>query len=210
MSINNVTEVISIPATQQAYVDLVGLILKENQEYHANSNVDYYWLGNAMTNISKILLSDAIKVVGIDSLESTANWSNSLLQNNGSAFYDSGIQESFNVMPSNVGANVFVTNSYRVLIQPKDFQFANVFSSNVETTYIEEYSRKTLANSNVYGNLSISTGIDYAFANTYLDNYSYSSNSLLPQQDVTVIENTLELAFGVNKTGIIQLLGGGI
>jgi len=211
MSIEITIEALSTPATQQAYVDLVGLLLKERQNNIANANITYNWLGNAITDISRIMQADGINVFGINTLESSSNWSNSLIQNNGSGFYDSGVLESFNTMPGNVGGNVFVTNSYSVLVPPKDFVFSNVFNSNaLTTTYVNNYTSSILSNSNVYSNLNINTGLDYALSNTYLNLYNFSSNVFTCQQDSQTVEELIELAFAENKQGVIQLLGGGI
>lgn len=210
MSINNIVEALQTPVTQQAYVDLVGLVLRERQVNTANGNVQYNWLGNAITDVSRLLLSDTVKVFGLDGLESSSNWSNSFIGNKGSGFYDSGIIESFNTMPGNVGANVFITNSYKVLIPEKDFAFANSALQNTNSvTYLQDFSTATLANSNVYSNLSIATGLDYALANNYYQYYGFTSNSFISSADVQTIETSLEIAFAASKNIVTILNDGG-
>lgn len=212
MSYNNTLEALSTPATQQAYVDLVGLLLRERQVNTANGNVQYYWLSNALTDVSRIMLADGIRALGVNSIESSGNFSNSLLLSPGSGYYDSGNVESYNVMPSNVGANVFVINSYNVIIPQKDFAFANVAANTnaVNQSYLNSYTNSLLANSNVYANLSIKTGVEYALSNNYLTSYNFTSNSFVIQQDLETVEAALELVLGDAKTSTIDLLGGGM
>jgi hypothetical protein len=212
MSINNTIEALNTPVTQQAYIDLVGLILREQQTNTANGNVQYNWLGNALTDVSRIMLADSYRVLGIDSIQSTSNWSNSLIITQGSAYYDTGTAESYNVMPGNVGANVFITNSYNILVPEKDFRFANAYlnTNTITKSYLENYSTSILANSNVYSNLSIRTGIDYAIANNYYNYSNFDSNSFVIQQDTDTVDSALELVLGITKSTTIRVLGGGI
>jgi len=212
MSILQTIEAIQTTATQQAYVDLVGKVLREKQNNAANGNVTYNWLSNAITDVSRILTADTIKTLNIDSIETSSNWSNTFIQNKGSGFYDSGVLESFNTMPSNVGANVFVTNAYKVLVPEKDFRFANAFSQNtITTSYLSNYSTSLIANSNTYSNLNITTGLGYALANNYLTDYSFTSNSFVTNSGIDVVEDSLELAFAANKNIVYTLMdfGGG-
>lgn len=212
MSINTIIEALNTPATQQSYVDLVGLILRERQINTANANVQYNWLGNALTDVSRIMISDGVRVLGINGIESSSNFANSLIKSPGSDFYDTGVLESFNTMPGNVGANVFVINSYNVLIPEKDFAFANAAANTNITnqSYLNTYTNSLLSNSNVYANLSIRTGLDYALSNNYLQAYSFTANSLISEQDVETIEAALELVLGDTKSTTLSVLGGGL
>jgi len=214
MSLINTFEALSTTSVQQAYVDLVGKILDDTQRNTANGNVSYQWLTNAMVDTSLILKADSFRVSGVDKVDSTIYWANAWLTHKGSGFYDAGNVEAFNVMPGNVGANVFVTNSFKVLVPEKDFRSANsILGSNGLVTgsaFLSTFVNQTIANSNVYANLGINTGVDFALSNNYLTYYDFNANSFEIQNSLYLTESAIELAFAKNKTDVsVHILGGG-
>lgn len=213
MSIINTIETLSNPITQQAYVDLTGQILREQQLAANNqSNIAYSWLGNAMQSVSRLFLADAIRLSGAGSLETINIYANSFLMHQGSAYYDSGQAEIFNVMPSNVGTNVFVTPSYRVLVSEKDFRYANtVENSNITAfTFVEDYVSNIISSSNIYSALSITTGLDFALANNYLSSFNVDANSFVSENSIDAVADAIELSFAIAKNSSLLITGGGI
>ena len=213
MSIINTYEAVSSMAVQQAYVDLIGKVLDEKQNSYTNGNITNEWYTNAIIDVSLILKADSFRTLGIDQLDSTIYWANAWLKHKGAGFYDSGNLEYFNVMPSNVGGNVFVTSSYNVLIPEKSFENANTIlnsnSINSSTNFLSGFANQILNNSNVYANLNINTGLDFAISNNYLDYSEFSSNSFSSENSLYLIDSAVELGFAKSKTDVaIHILNG--
>jgi len=213
MSSSNFFDIVKANVIQQAYVDLLGQILSEHQSRTPNANVQYHWMSNAITDASKVLLADTIKSVSIDKIESIAYVANSYLQHMGSAYFDSGNLESYNQMPSNVGTNVFVTSAFRVMIPEKDFRSANNFLSspqnNITSSLVTSAIDSLLANTNVYVNLGITSGLEYALSNNYLIDYSYTANDFSVGQFVSQLNDAFEIGLESNKTKFVIGTGGG-
>lgn len=212
MSIINTLEILSNPVTQQAYVDLSSQVLRDQQlSANSQSNIEYTWLSNTIQNTSILFTADSLRLTGADSLENFSIYANAFLLNRGTAFYDSGQEEIFNDMPSNVGTNVFIIPSYRVLVSEKDFQYSNIIQNSNLTSYtsIDEFISNVIGSSNVFANLSITTGIDFALANNYLQDYDVNANTFVVENSIALISDSIELGFASAKKSVLDIIGGG-
>lgn len=211
MPISPILEALRSNVISQAYIDLTGQLLREEQNSAPNGNVfneTKNWLANSMSSISEILVADRYKLLGLDSVPAIRYAANSIIYNTGNNYVSASVLEPWNVFQDNVGANSRVSSSFEILVHEKNFATANTLYGSSSTDSqnalsLSNWIDTRLNSNNVFTRLNITTGVEFALANNYLTSTPYNSNTFNSSALTDSIEGAVEFSFASNKRGVV-------
>ena len=121
---------------------------------------------NVINDLDDIIYADSLKSLGVSSTQTAFYQSNSLV-NNRRTFTDRSSTDYINVLSGVDTGNGIITANYQSIIPEKTFSGNTVANATALTNFIA-----TTLNNATYNSANVSTSLEYAINNGYLDAYA--------------------------------------
>jgi hypothetical protein len=189
---------------RQGAIDFFGQVLRDLQLKHG-TNVSASL--NVLNEFNQIVHADNIKTLGIDTLTSTQYVANSLIDAPGTFVNTLDIENTTGVIPNDINPHrgMFV-KSHDVIIGEAEFNSTNAKNSaNTLTTGVTSL----LNNNSTYSNAGVTTALEYAVKNGYVDAYnSLDSTSFAVPAGSREVQDSIQYNNARLKTKFASLLKG--
>lgn len=122
---------------------------------------------NVINDLDDIIYADALKSIGVDSTK-TALYQSYSLVNNRRTFTDRTFTDYVSLTANVNVANGIISANYQSIIPEKDFKGNTTANAMV----LKNFITNTLYTNNTYNAANVTSSVEYAINNGYVDSYS--------------------------------------